>query len=104
METSRREMLKLAAAGMSQAQTVRAQTQPAATMPAMAAVPFERLETVRLGIIGVGGRGNSLIDNFAEIPQVRITAPWDVVPDKLTEAQSKIVKLGKQPNPPSIPP
>jgi hypothetical protein len=52
-ESSRRELLKLAllaAAGMSQGQTLPAQTQqPAATM---AAVPFERLETVPFGIIG----------------------------------------------------
>jgi predicted dehydrogenase len=102
MESSRRELLKLAslaAAGMSQAQTLPAQTQKAATM---AAVPFERLETVRLGLIGVGGRGNSLIDNFAEIPQVRITALCDVVPDKLTRAQAKIARLGKQPSPPAL--
>jgi predicted dehydrogenase len=102
MESSRRELLKLAslaAAGLSQAQTLQAQTQKAATM---AAVPFERLETVRLGVIGVGGRGNSLIDNFAEIPQVRITALCDVIPDKVSKAQAKIVKLGKQPNPPAL--
>ena len=36
MESSRRESLKLAAAGMSQAQTQK----PAATMPTMAAVPW----------------------------------------------------------------
>jgi hypothetical protein len=105
MESSRRELLKLAslaAAGMSQPQSLQSQTQKAATMPTMAAVPFERLESVRLGVIGVGGRGNSLIDNFAEIPQVRFTALCDVVPEKLAKAQAKIARLGKQPNPPAL--
>jgi predicted dehydrogenase len=103
MESSRRELLKLAslaAAGMSQAQTLQAQPQKKAAT--MAAVPFERLETVRLGVIGVGGRGNSLIDNFAEIPHVQIAALCDVVADKVAKAQSKIVKLGRQPNPPAL--
>jgi predicted dehydrogenase len=99
MESSRRELLKLAsltAVGLSQAE---AQTPKAASM---AGVPFERLETVRIGLIGVGGRGNSLIDNFAEIPQVQITALCDMAPDKLTKARGKIDKLGKQPKPPAV--
>lgn len=98
MNNSRRELLKLAsltAVGLSQVQAQR----KASTM---AGVPFERLDSVRLGLIGVGGRGNAHIDNFAEIPQVRITALCDVVPEKLTKAQNKIVALGKQPDPPAL--
>lgn len=98
MESSRRELLKLASLAAASV----AQAQPQKRAATMANVPFERRETVRLGLIGVGGRGNSLIDNFAEIPKVQITALCDVVPDKLTKAQSKIAKLGKQPSPPAL--
>src|SRR5580658_1958811 len=97
MESSRRDLLKLASLAV--ATTTQAQTPTAATMKDF---PFERRETVRLGIIGIGGRGNSLIDNFAEIPHVQITALCDVVEDKLAKAQAKIVKLGKQPNAPAL--
>jgi predicted dehydrogenase len=98
MQSSRRELLKLASLAAASV----AQAQQPKRAPTMANVPFERRETVQIGLIGVGGRGNSLIDNFAEIPQVRITALCDVVPDKLTRAQAKIVKLGKQPDPPAL--
>ena len=37
---------------------------------------------VRLGFIGIGGRGNSLIDEFTAIPDVEILALCDVVPEK----------------------
>ncbi len=100
MESSRRDLLKLAS--LAAASVAQAQTQTQTNAATMKGVPFERRETVRLGIIGVGGRGNSLIDNFAEIPQVRITALCDVVQDKVAKAQAKIVKLGKQPDPPAL--
>src|SRR3984957_17060426 len=96
MEGSRRDLLKLASLAVATAAQAQ---QPDATMKG---VHFERRETVRLGIIGVRGRGNSLIDNFAEIPQVQITALCDVVPNKVAKAQAKIVKLGKQPKPPAL--
>ena len=50
---------------------------------------------VRLGFIGIGGRGNSLIDNFSAIPQVEITALCDVVKEKVAKAQAKLEKAGK---------
>ena len=67
--SSRRDLLRFAAlagAGLglpqSQAQQSSAQS--------MAGKPFEKKEAVRLGLIGVGGRGNSHVDNFGGVPQV----------------------------------
>ncbi|MBZ5582701.1 MAG: Gfo/Idh/MocA family oxidoreductase [Acidobacteriia bacterium] len=94
--SSRRDLLKLASLT-----TLGAGLADAADSPrpgrSMSGVPFEAKETVRLGVIGVGGRGNSLIDNFGAIPQVRITALCDIVKEKTAAAQAKLEKAGKQP-------
>ena len=58
---------------------------------------FEAKDTVRLGVIGIGGRGNSLIENFSAIPQVRVTAICDTVKDKVDKQQAKLERAGKQP-------
>lgn len=98
MESSRRDLLKAAsltlAAGMVEAA-------PQSNAASMAGVPFQRTEKVRVGLIGVGGRGNALIDNFAPIDGVEITALCDVVADKVAKAQAKIAKLSKQSKPPA---
>jgi hypothetical protein len=70
--SSLRDLLRYAAlapAGMALAQAA-----PPQTAPAMSGVAFEPRDKVRLGFIGIGGRGNSLIDDFSAILQVEITA------------------------------
>ncbi|MGA3097531.1 MAG: Gfo/Idh/MocA family oxidoreductase [Bryobacteraceae bacterium] len=93
-DSSRRELLKLASLG-----TLAAGVADAADSPPRAAsvagMKFEARDTVRLGVIGVGGRGNALIDNFGAIPQVRITALCDVIQDKVDKAQARLEKAGK---------
>jgi len=92
---SRRDLLRfasVAAAGLGLAQ---AQPQRRAGAGSVFDMKFEARDTVRIGFIGVGGRGNSLIDNFSAIPQVQVKALCDVVPDKVTRAQNKLVKAGK---------
>jgi hypothetical protein len=74
---------------------VLAQAAPPQTAATMSGVAFEPREKVRLGFIGIGGRGNSLIDNFSAIPQVEITALCDVVKEKVAKAQDKLEKAGK---------
>src|SRR5271157_3689296 len=94
-DSSRRDLLKLASLS-----TLAVGVAGAADTPQRAAsvagMKFEAKDTVRLGVIGVGGRGNSLIDNFSPIPQVRITALCDVVKDKVDRAQARLEKAGKQ--------
>jgi hypothetical protein len=61
----------------------------------MADVKFEARDAVRIGVIGVGARGNSLIDNFSALPQVRIAALCDVIQSKTEAAAARLVKAGK---------
>jgi predicted dehydrogenase len=61
----------------------------------MAEVPFAPKETVRIGVIGTGGRGGSLVDNFSAVPGVAVTALCDVVKEKAQRVQAKLDRAGK---------
>jgi len=71
---------------------------PAAENPTMVGVPFERHEKVRLGIIGVGGRGTGVCGEFLAVPGVEIKALCDVVPEKTAHAAAMVERAG-QPRP-----
>jgi predicted dehydrogenase len=58
-------------------------------------VPFERRDTVRLGIIGVGGRGQGVMSDFMGVEGVEIKAICDVVPQRLVESQAALQKAGR---------
>src|SRR4051812_5316967 len=60
-----------------------------------AAPPMER---VRMGFVGVGGRGTSLLHNFLEVGNVDVKAVCDVRPERAARAQS-IVEKANQPKP-----
>lgn len=64
----------------------------------MLGVPFEKRNKVRLGIIGVGGRGTGVLGNFLAVPGVEIKAVCDVVPSKTAHAAAMVVRAG-QPKP-----
>ena len=89
--SSRRDLLRLASAGALGVGF------SAAADRTVAGMKFEAKDTVRLGVIGIGGRGDSLIGNFSAIPQVRVTAICDTVKDKVTKQQAKLERAGKQP-------
>ncbi len=59
---------------------------------------FPPLDKVRIGFIGVGNRGASLLGNLLEIDGVEIKAVCDVVPDRVKRAQQRVVAKG-QPEP-----
>jgi len=50
---------------------------------------------VRVGIVGVGGRGNSLMQNLLIMENVEIRALCDLRPEKVTAAQNVVVKAGQ---------
>ncbi|AIE83953.1 Gfo/Idh/MocA family protein [Fimbriimonas ginsengisoli] len=72
--------------------------EPQRTHPTMVGVPFERHEKVRLGIIGVGGRGTGVCAEFLAVPGVEVRAVCDVVPAKTARAAAMVQKAG-QPKP-----
>jgi Oxidoreductase family, NAD-binding Rossmann fold len=64
----------------------------------MIGVPFEAHERVRLGIIGVGGRGTSLLRDLLAVDDVDVKAICDLVPEKVEHAQKMVTDAG-QPKP-----
>src|SRR6185436_14826005 len=106
-EISRRDLLKaagLTGAGLflpAIAEDTSAITHPDAAPSApsarktMKGVPFERHEVVRVGIVGTGLRGRSVLHELLAIDNVRVTAIADVVPDKMAIATTMIVDAGK---------
>ncbi|MCX5207030.1 Gfo/Idh/MocA family oxidoreductase [Streptomyces sp. NBC_00237] len=61
----------------------------------MANVPFERRSTVRVGMIGLGNRGDGMIDLFLALPNVKVVAVCDPVRAKAEKAAAKVVKAGQ---------
>ncbi len=87
--SSRREFLH-AAAALAAASQVNA-ANPAPTVINM---PFEPVSP-RLGLIGTGGRGTSLLENFLAA-DVRVNALCDIVADKARKAQSMVEQAGQK--------
>ena len=56
------------------------------------------LGKVRIGFIGLGGRGSGLLGNLLDIEGVEIRAVCDVVPERVKAAQRRVVARG-QPEP-----
>jgi predicted dehydrogenase len=53
------------------------------------------LDRVRVGFIGVGGRGMSLLGNLLDIPDVEVKAVCDVVPERVQRAQEQVRAKGQ---------
>src|SRR5207302_2935851 len=68
---------------------------PKSANATMIGVPFEARERVRLGIIGVGGRGTSLLQDLLAIEKVEVKAICDLVPEKVARAQKAVTNAGK---------
>ncbi len=66
---------------------------------AMAAIPAMsqsgRLDAVRVGFIGVGGRGMGHVADLTRLPNVRINAVCDIVASHAERAQNRIEKAGR---------
>jgi predicted dehydrogenase len=100
--TSRRDLLRIAGVaglGASLGSLGNAQ-QPGGS--SVSGMRFEKRETVRIGFIGVGGRGNSLVDNFSAMHEVRVAALCDVVPEKVQRVVAKLDRAGKLSQAPGI--
>lgn len=84
--------MSLPHAAMSEGQTSTGTKEAKATM---IDVPFERVNP-KIGIIGVGGRGTSLLRNLLGA-DAQVAAVCDVVQEKAAHAQSMIEKAGQKP-------
>src|SRR5262249_29172838 len=98
-QVSRRELLKTAAltgVGLGLPGLARSEPDPSSPAAGMAApdaggesvmgMKFTPMETVRLGIIGVGGRGTSLLREFVDVEGVKVNAVCDLVAAKTENA------------------
>jgi hypothetical protein len=93
---NRRDLLRMASLATAGLAVSQAAPQQAAGK-SVSGMAFEGKDTVRLGFIGVGGRGNSLLGEFSAVPQVEVNALCDVVKDKVLKAQARLEKAGKRP-------
>jgi hypothetical protein len=89
----------LAGAGLALGAPAADALEPAERQPAagstMIGVPFERHEVVRVGIVGTGLRGRSVLHEWLGIENVRVTALCDIVPGKAAQALDMIRKAGQ---------
>lgn len=53
-----------------------------------------KMETVRIGIIGLGMRGPGAVERFVHIPGAQIVALCDIEPDRVEKTQEILVKAG----------
>jgi predicted dehydrogenase len=56
---------------------------------------FPPLRRVRLGFIGLGGRGSGLLNNLLEVDGVEIKALCDTVPERVKSAQRRVTEKGQ---------
>ena len=61
----------------------------------VAGMRFSAVSAVRIGIIGVGGRGMGLLENFLGVAGVRAVAICDLSADRAREAQALAEKAGR---------
>lgn len=103
--TSRRSFIKATAAvgaglGVPNLAALPASAQPAypprpGNHGSMIEVPFEEHgDEVRVGIVGVGHRGYGMIDEFLNVPGVRITAVADTFGPRAHSAAARVVEAG----------
>jgi len=95
LDLSRREFLRLSgitAVGVGVA-GLNAET-PKAESASMIGMPFTPVRDPRIGIIGTGGRGTSLLENLLAA-DVKVLALCDIVRAKAEHAQGMVVKAGQ---------
>jgi hypothetical protein len=67
---------------------------PPAVNQSVIGMKFEPRDAVRIGIVGVGGRGTGMLSNFLAIEHVQVNAICDVVREKAVHAQELVEKAG----------
>lgn len=96
---TRRDWLKTTAAnsaaiGLITSEAAAGNTQP--KVNSMIGVPFEKHQTVRLGIIGVGERGSEMLGEWLAVEGVQVTALCDIDQARITKAVARVEKAGQK--------
>ena len=94
-DISRRDVLKLGLGAGASAWALApdpAAAQTAAGSTGLPSVP--PIETVRIGMVGIGLQGGSHLENFLKIPNCRMTAVCDIREERTTWARQAIVEAG----------
>ena len=95
-DSSRRQFLELGAAGLAAAALGRSkESQAQGSSSTVINLPFTATNP-KMGIIGTGGRGTSLLKNFLAT-DVQVNALCDIVPEKAQNAQALVQKAGQKP-------
>ena len=55
----------------------------------------EPIETVHIGVVGLGMRGSEAVNRLAQIPGAEIVALCDLLPDRVESSQATLAKRGK---------
>jgi hypothetical protein len=88
----------LGAAALTAAQAAPQAAAQSNQMPAgqktMIGVPFEGRSTIRMGLIGCGGRGSSMLGEFLACENVRIAAVCDIDEERAKKAAASVAKRG----------
>ncbi len=100
---SRRQMLRATAGIAAATFTIeaaeaewRSLTPVATNNETMHGVPFERTPNVRVGFIGLGGRGSGLLNDLINIPGVEIRAVCDLVTERAENGAARVARGGAQ--------
>src|ERR671937_698797 len=95
-DSSRRRFLQLGTAGVAAAALATSHpSESQATSSTVINMPFTPVNP-RIGIIGTGNRGTSLLQNFLAA-DVQVNALCDIVSEKAQNAQAMVEKAGQSP-------
>lgn len=95
-DLNRRDFLRLGSAAMA-AGAAGLAPDPATAASASTTVPYAAppIETVRIGMVGIGLQGASHVENFLKIPGCRITAVCDIRSDRTDWATRALTAAGQ---------
>jgi predicted dehydrogenase len=73
-----------------------AESAPPAAGQSVMDMRFEARDVVRIGLIGHGGRGTTLLHDLLGIPGVAVNAVCDLVPERVERAQLAVERAGQK--------
>ena len=53
------------------------------------------IDTVRIGVVGLGMRGSFAVERLSFVPGAKVTALCDLIPERVTKSQEALESLGK---------